>query len=149
MNYRLSDINCGLGISQLKKINRFMINRTNIANKYLKLLKDLKNYVDVPVINKNILSSWHLFIISINFNKLSANKDKFIKFMNKKGIFPQYHYIPIYRFKVYNLQQKNSLSNSKYYFKNNISLPIYFKLSFKNVEYIVMNIKKFINLWKK
>ena len=99
--------------------------------------------------NKNILSSWHLFIISINFNKLSANKDKFIKFMNKKGIFPQYHYIPIYRFKVYNLQQKNSFSNSKYYFKNNISLPIYFKLSFKNVEYIVMNIKKFINLWKK
>ena len=149
MNYRLSDINCGLGISQLKKINRFMINRTNIANKYLKLLKDLKNYVDVPVINKSILSSWHLFIISINFNKLSANKDKFIKFMNKKGIFPQYHYIPIYRFKVYNLQQKNSFSNSKYYFKNNISLPIYFKLSFKNVEYIVMNIKKFINLWKK
>jgi len=148
LNYRLSDINCALGISQLKKIKKFINKRRNLALNYISLLSKFKDFMRCPEKKDIINSSCHLFIISINFKKLKSTKDKFINFMNKHNIYPQFHYIPIFKFDVHKNLQVKSFKNSLIYYKNCISLPIYYDLSLKDQKFIISNIKKFINYEK-
>ena len=149
LNYRISDINCALGISQLKKLNLFINKRKKIALNYISLLKGFNEYINIPNKSEISHSACHLFIISINYKKLDSNKDRFIKFMNKHNIFPQFHYIPIFKFSVYKNIQIKSFKNSLIYHKNSISLPIFYSLSLKEQKFIVRTIKKFINYEKK
>ena len=96
------------------------------------------------------LSSWHLFIISINFEKLICNKVDFIKFLLKKKIITQFHYIPIYKFKVFNQKlKKKQIIGAENYYRNSVSLPIYFGLSKKKISYILKNIEIFFKKYSK
>jgi dTDP-4-amino-4,6-dideoxygalactose transaminase len=144
-NYRLSDINCALGLGQLKKINKFLNYRKKIFNFYKNELKKNINTVSLPSygISK---PSFHLFLISINFKKIRSTKDKLLKFLRKNNIFSQYHYIPIYKFKLFN--QKINLKyykGTEFYYKNSISLPIFYNLNISFQKVIIKKIKFFIN----
>ena len=140
-NYRLSDINCALALSQLKKIKKFINYRKKI---YLKYFKSLKNYVDLPRYNLSNNSSFHLFLISLKFNLLKTSKDKFIKFFRSKNIFLQFHYIPIYKFKIFK-NKSMKFSGAEYYYQNSLSIPIYYNLKNEDQKKIILLIKKFIN----
>lgn len=86
LNYRISDINCALGISQLNQLKKFVNFRKNIAKEYIKFFKKIPNIVKLPSYNKKNSSSWHLFLISLNFKKLKCNKSDLIKFFLKKKL---------------------------------------------------------------
>ena len=144
-NYRLSDINCALGLGQLKKINKFLNYRKRIFNIYKVELKKNINTAALPSyrISK---PSYHLFLISINFKKIRSTKDKLLKFLRKNNIFCQYHYIPIYKFKLFN--QKINLKcykGTEFYYKNTISLPIFYNLNISFQKTIIKKIKFFLN----
>jgi len=144
-NYRLSDMNCALGLGQLKKINKFINYRRKIFNLYKIELKKVINKITLPSY-KISKPSYHLFLISINFKKIKSTKDKFLKFLKKNSIFCQYHYIPIYKFKLYN--QKINLSSYKgaeFYYKNTISLPIFYDLNISFQKRVINKIKFFLN----
>ena len=150
LNYRLSDINCALGISQLKKIKFFIKKRGKVSDVYSKNFKEIKQYVITNNFhNINSSSAFHLIIISINFNKLKINKDKIMRHLKSKGITSQFHYIPLYRFlklskKYGNKFNLKDFSNSEYYFKNSLSLPIYVNLPLNKQTYIIKTIKNYI-----
>ncbi len=138
-NFRLTDFQCALGASQLTKISKFISYRRKIFLNYHKLLGNLK---DINLLKHNIIyqSSHHLFIITLkkpNYIK----KEKLIKFMLKNNIYLQYHYIPIYKFKVFKGKFINK--NSEIFYKSAISLPIYYGLTYKQQNYIVRKIKEF------
>lgn len=141
-NYRLSDINCALGLSQLKKINLFLKKRKKIYEKYINELVKFNSEFTVPNYSKNIKPSFHLFLINIIFKRLNKNKDHFIKYLIKNNILPQQHYIPIYRFKVYKENAKNFPGSEKY-FKNTVSIPIFVNLNTKNQNKIINIIKNY------
>lgn len=146
-NFRLSDINSALGISQLKKIKKFLQYRNMVANAYYKLFKPLEKYLKIPNYNQDNYSAWHLFLVHLNFDKIGSTKDKFINFMIKNKIYVQFHYIPIFYFKDVYKRNKNyqkNFSGSISYYKSAISLPIYYNLSFSDKNYVVKIIKKFI-----
>ncbi len=96
LNLRLNDFQCALGISQLKKIKLFINKRKKISNTYDKYFSKLSE-ITLLERNKKKFSSNHLYIIHINNKRL---KDKFIKFMLKNKVIVQYHYIPIYKFRI-------------------------------------------------
>ena len=100
-NYRLSDINCALGISQLKKINTFIKDRKNIYKIYKKEFEKYSEVVKVFNFNKLQSPSYHLMIVSIDFKNTQSTKDGLLKFLKKKKISAQYHYIPIFKFSAY------------------------------------------------
>lgn len=145
-NYRLSDINCALGLTQLKKINFFLKKRRLIYNKYFKELKNFNKNLTIPTYSKNIVPSYHLFLIKINFNKLNKNKDHFIKYLNKYNIFAQYHYIPIYKFDIFK-DRKTNLAGSEDYYSDSISIPIYVSLDKTKQEKVVNIIKNYIKIF--
>lgn len=150
-NYRLSDINCALGITQLNKIELFTKERNKIANEYKNKISKLSKYIILPKYKKKDYNSYHLFILIINFKKLNKNKNHLFDFMKKNGVVCQFHYKPIYKFKILNkvkLNKKN-FPNAEFYSQNAISIPIFYNLSKKQQNYIFKKLNKFINMNKK
>lgn len=144
-NYRLSDVNCALGLGQLKKISKFLNYRRKVFDIYKVELERIINIITFPSYQIS-LPSYHLFLISIDFKKLRSTKDKLLQFLKKNNIFCQYHYIPIYKFKLFN--QKINLNNYKgaeFYYKNTISLPIFYDLNINFQKKIINKIKTFLN----
>jgi UDP-4-amino-4,6-dideoxy-L-N-acetyl-beta-L-altrosamine transaminase len=146
LNYRLSDINCALGISQLSNLDLILKKRKKIALKYFKFFIRFKKFIKLRNINFSLKNSFHLFVVNINFKKLKTTKIKLIKFFIKNRIMLQQHYIPIYKFKFY-----KNLSNKKYnfaekYFNDSISFPIFFDLNNKSYNHIIKTFRKFIKI---
>ena len=142
LNFRLNEFQSILGSNQLKRINTFLDYRHKIYNFYKTNLKNVSQISILSKSNNKYTSSNHLFIIRIK-NSNKKKKERFIKYMLKKKIFLQFHYIPIFKFKIFN---NNFLGkNSIQYYEEAISLPIYYKLSFRDLAFIVKTIKIFFN----
>lgn len=144
-NYRLSDINCALGASQIDSVQKIIKKRNKVVQLYKKKLLRLKKFISFPLYSKNIYSCCHLMLVSINFDKLKSNKEFFFNYMNAELIFPQQHYIPI--FKVCNKKvNKKKFVNTLEFFKNSVSLPIFFSINNKQIDRVVNSIEKFIKI---
>ncbi len=146
-NFRISDINSALGISQMTKLNSFLQKRREIIKNYISFFKKYKDFIKIPKTSYDSLSSGHLFIISINFNKFKGDKSTMISFFNKNNIYLQQHYIPIYKFRIFDSYKNYSLKNSEYYYRSSISLPVFFgfnkKLQMSFYKYFERYIKKY------
>ena len=143
LNYRLSDINCALAISQIKKIKKFINLRKKINFFYKKEFYNLNSFFTLPKYSNNIKSSYHLFLINFNLKKTLVNKKTFFKKMLENKIICQYHYKPIFLFKkIFNQKFiKKNFKGAIAYYKNTISLPIFPDLSKKNQILIIKVIK--------
>ncbi len=141
LNYKISDINCALGNSQLTKIDKFLNERKKIANYYLKNIDNKKFFFQK--VNSDCKSAWHLFIIKFKKKIKSRQKIKFHKILKSRGINLDLKYKPIntmsYYKKNYNLKK---CINAKEYFEQSFCLPIYPGLKQKDLKYIVENINK-------
>lgn len=142
-NYRLSDINCALGVSQIKKLSQFINKRKKILNIYKKNFLSYSQFITIFDVLKN-LNSYHLILMNIDFKKIKSSKKKLINFLNEKKIFPQFHYKPIYRFSFFKKKYSNKFLGAENYYKNTISLPIYHTLSKDTQFYIIKNIFNYI-----
>ena len=140
-NYRLSDINCALALSQLNKIKKFIDYRDQVYRYYRDKFNKFKNLIILNKYNKKNSPSYHLYLLSINFKKIKSTKEKFFRFLKKNKILAQYHYIPIYKFKIYN--KKLYYPNAEFYFKNTISLPIFYNYTYRQYSYVVSVINDF------
>lgn len=147
-NYRLSDINAALALSQLRKLGKFLIYRKKVYDYYRKELSAFKNVLNFPEYNKNNISSYHLCLLNINFRKNTFTKNNFFKFLKKNKIISQYHYIPIYNFEVFK-EKKCYYKNVRKYYNTTVSLPIYFNLKFSDQKYIIKKIKYFLKNFSK
>ena len=137
-NYRITDIQSALGISQLNKINKFIEKRNQIANFYK---KKLSKKIKFQTTENDCLSSYHLFIIRVP----SLLRNKIVKKLYENNIVSNLHYIPIYRHKLYkkfNFKNKNFNESEKYY-KEAISLPMYYNLNYKKLKKIISIINSF------
>ena len=147
-NFRLSDVNCSLGISQLKRIDKIINTRKKIAALYLKNLKYLKKYINLPNISSS-KSAFHLFIITFNLDSLKINRDKIIQYLYKHKIVTQVHYIPINKHPYYKKYSHFIFKDANEYFKSCLSLPIYPGLSKKKINYVCSKITSLIQNFKK
>ncbi len=141
-NYRLTDIQAALGISQLKKLNLFIKKRRSIAKIYNQYL-DHKNLI-LPIEKKYAKSSFHLYVVLVN-NKKKKSRNNLINFLKKNKIFTNIHYKPIHLqpyFKKFGFK-KGDFKNAEKYYKMAISLPIHPNLKTKEVMMIIKNINNF------
>ncbi len=144
-NYRLSDVHAALGISQLKRINKFLIKRSHISSIYKKKLRGLP--IKFQLIQKDVFSAKHLFIILVDKN---IHLELF-KHLRKKKILVNIHYIPIFIHPYFKSKKINikKFENSMSYYKSAISLPIHYNLTKKQQLYVINEIKNFHKMKKK
>mgnify|MGYP006136440043 FL=1 len=147
-NFRLPDLNCSLGISQLKKLKKFIDRRREISKIYDNLFSD-KNKFKIPRRIRNTVNSYHLYPILVNFKKIKKNKEKVIKEFLKNKIKLQVHYIPVntqpYYKKKYGFN-KNNYKNTNLFFESCISLPIYYDLRDTQIDHIKKVCKKIFKI---
>ena len=141
-HYRLTDIQSSLAISQLSKINLFVKKRNLLAKKYDRYFYNHKIIKKAQIIRSNEFSSYHLYLIRIDFNKLKISRAQFFIQLKKKNIISQVHYIPVpmhyfYEKKGYNM---NNLPNSYQYYNETLSLPLYYSLKNSEQKYVIETI---------
>ncbi len=145
-HYRITDIQAALGLSQMKKINKFMKKRATRAKYYDSLLEN--NLMIEPILVKaKELSGNHIYPVLIDFTKISINRNQMMKQLKLFGVGTQVHYQPIPLQPFYKLQgySMNTLPNAMSYYCKTLTLPLYPELKKYQQRNIVNNISKIIN----
>ena len=141
-NYRMTDIQAALGISQMKRIDEFVKARHAIFERYNEFLKE--DWLELPWQHNDTYSALHLYVIRIkNNNKGITHRQLFEKLRNA-GVLVNLHYIPIYRHPYYELKgyDKNAFPNAEAYYSQAISLPIFSSLTESEQQFVIDTIKK-------
>ncbi|MBO6258645.1 MAG: UDP-4-amino-4,6-dideoxy-N-acetyl-beta-L-altrosamine transaminase [Succinivibrio sp.] len=132
-NYRMSDIQAALGISQLSRIEKFLALRRQAAIRYHKVFRDSADLGLPECDSDDSLSSWHLYQVAIP----DGRRDEIYQAMRTKGIGVQVHYLPIYRHPYYQkLKKYEPLPGAETFFKATLSLPLYPSLSSLNQQFV-------------
>ena len=142
LNFRMSEIQAALGITQIKKIFKFLKYRRKIAKIYDTKLSNIDTLTIPLKINCN--HSYHLYPILIDFKKLKKTKKNLFQIFLKQNIKLQVHYKPTHLFSYYKKKYKNKknvLKNSEKFYQQELSLPIFFNLK-KDIIYKVIKIIK-------
>jgi UDP-4-amino-4,6-dideoxy-N-acetyl-beta-L-altrosamine transaminase len=138
-NYRLTDMQAALGSSQLKRADKGIIRRKEIANQYYKAFKDS----DFIKGQSGIIEghAYHLYVIEVE------NRKELIDYLRKLNIWAQVHYIPVHLMPYYKDlgSKKGDFPNSEKYYKHCLSLPMFPTLRDEEQEYVIDKINTFYN----
>lgn len=146
-NYRITDIQTALGISQLKKLNKFVKARQRVVDTYKKELANVKEII-TPSITNDVLSANHLFVVR---TKDQSKRDALANFLKQNGVGVNFHYPTVYSHPYYreNGYRDLALKNADLYHASCITLPLYVNLTKNQTKYVCNKIKEFFNLNKK
>jgi len=138
LNYRLSDLGCALGLSQLQRLQEFKSKRNRVFEYYTEKLT-VNTKIKLPKRNPNSDPMWHLFPIRVPANMRSEVFDS----MRAAGIGVQVNYLPSYRHPVfgYNAEGKG-LENSENFYSETLSLPMHVELGSEELELICSHLLK-------
>lgn len=140
LNYKISELNCALANSQLKKIDKFVNKRNSIAKFYEKNL-DSNIYEYQKILGKSSISARHLFIIKFKNKINNINKNIFYNTLKKMNIILDIKYRPLNLMSFYKKNFKlNDCPSAKEYFQQTFCIPIYQQLNIKDLKYIVKSL---------
>ncbi len=149
--YNMTDIQASLGLHQLEKLNNFQKKRENIVKAYNEAFKDMKE-ITIPFVKNNIKHAWHLYVIKIVSEKLKINRNQFIEALKAENIGTSVHFIPAHLQPYYRDTfgfKKGDFPNAEYAFERVISLPLFPKMSDKDVKDVINSVKKIVEYYKK
>lgn len=129
-NYRMTELQAALGVSQMKRINDFIKSRHKLADKYNILLKDLP--LKLPMQKKSTYSSFHLYVIRLKLDQLSKTRRQIFDGLRSSGIGVNVHYIPVHLqpFYIENFGfTKGDFPQAESYYNEAISIPIFHGMS--------------------
>ncbi len=137
-NYRITDIQCALGCSQMKKLDRFLAQRKKIVARYNEAFADCDNII-TPYQLSDTESGWHLYIIQVK----NCDRRQVFENMREKGIGVNVHYIPVYMHPYYQEHGYETVhcANAEEIYSHIISLPLYPGLTFEQQDYVIDALK--------
>ena len=135
-NYRITDIQCALGLSQLKKLDSFVKARRRIASIYNEIFED-NPYFDVTIEKEGRKSAYHLYPILLKDKFIKSKKEIFAK-LRANGLGVQVHYIPVYKQPYYQKLgfKMDSCPVCEEFYKRELSIPMYPTLSDEDIEFV-------------
>jgi perosamine synthetase len=137
-NYRITDIQCALGCSQMKKLDRFLARRKEIVARYNEAFADCDNII-TPYQLSDTESGWHLYIVQVK----KCDRRQVFENMREKGIGVNVHYIPVYMHPYYQEHGYENVhcANAEEIYSHIISLPLYPGLTSEQQDYVIDALK--------
>jgi len=144
-NYRITDMQCALAVSQMDKVESFLDTRKSLVEFYDKAFSKINNIAPLQL-HDRINSSHHIYVVGIDFDKIGISRNQFMQRLADQGVGSQVHYIPVvsqpyYQDMGYDLEQYPVVSQ---YYQNTLSLPLYYGLSRTDQELVVGSIKRLL-----
>jgi UDP-4-amino-4,6-dideoxy-N-acetyl-beta-L-altrosamine transaminase len=143
-NYRMTDIQAALGISQMGRLDEFVQRRNMLAERYNKAFKDLP--VILPWMHPDTHSAWHLYVIRLKLDKIAKNHRRVFEELRNAGVHVNLHYIPVHTQPFY-MQlgfREGDFPESERYYKESISLPMYYGLTKKEQDFVIETLKEVV-----
>jgi len=146
-NYRISDINCALGLSQLKKLSRFIETRKSLMQCYDEELSELPSSVKPVARVENCSPALHLYPVLIDFSSLGKDRADVMNDLKHKGIGTQVHYYPIHKQPYYEkLYGNRDLPGAWHYYERVLSLPFHCGMTQEDVKFVVSMVAEALEL---
>lgn len=141
-NYRITDIQCALGCSQMRKLDRFLARRKEIVTRYNEAFADCENII-IPYQLPETESGWHLYIVQVK----NCDRRKVFEALREHGIAVNVHYIPVYLHPYYQEHGYKDVHcrNAEEVYSHIISLPLYPTLTEEQQQYVIETLKYVIN----
>jgi perosamine synthetase len=145
-NYRISDINCALGIAQLKRIDEILAKREKVASFYNQIFKEIEELI-TPQFEVNKKISWFVYVLRLKDNYSREDRDHILIKLRDKGIgcsdyFSPIHLQPFYR-KIFGYKRGDFPITEKIS-ERTLALPFYNNLGEEQIEYVCNNLKKIV-----
>jgi len=140
-NYRITDFQCALGISQLKKLDHFIRLRIRVADMYNQELSDVDGFI-LPHKQADVKSAWHIYCLRV---KDQTKRKRIFSKLRDAGILVQVHYIPVHLQPYYRRifgYKEGDYPFSEEYYKQTISLPLYPSITTKEIQYVIRTLKE-------
>jgi len=149
-NYRMTDFQAAMLLSQLNKIESFKKRRAEIVHKYDKAFKDVPGII----VQKEIPQSdtcRHLYIIRLDLDRLNCTRRQFFDAMSAENVQCQIHYVPVYWFPFYRHMgyERGCCPNAEEVYKGILSIPLYPLLTDKDTDDVIHAVKKIADYYKK
>jgi UDP-4-amino-4,6-dideoxy-N-acetyl-beta-L-altrosamine transaminase len=141
-NYRMTDIQAALGVSQMQRLDEFVTRRRFLAQRYEDLLQDLP--FTLPWQHPETNSSWHLYVIRLDLGKINKTHRQLFERLRQAGIGVNLHYIPVHTQPYYQnlgFKQGDFLEAEKYY-QEAISMPMYYGLTEREQEQVITSLRE-------
>lgn len=147
-NYRMTDIQAALGSSQLKKLNTFLKKRREYAKKYNDAFAEIDALI-TPYQQHECNSSWHLYIVRLDMEKLNVNRKEIFKALQKENIGVNVHYIPVHLHPFYQKlgYGKGLCPQAEKLYEEIITLPLFPAMSEQDLHDVIAGVKKVISYY--
>ena len=145
-NYRITDFQCALGSSQLKKLDKFIQRRKEVAAFYDNCFSNDERFI-IPKVSNEVSHSYHLYPLQINFDSLKISKKELFLSLRQKEILCQVHYIPVH-FQPY--YQKNfgfkpgDFPVVEKFYEREISIPVFYGLNDQDLDFFSTTLKSLL-----
>jgi dTDP-4-amino-4,6-dideoxygalactose transaminase len=136
-NYRMTDIQAALGLSQLQRLDEFVARRQELARRYDQLLANLP--LKTPWQHPDSYSTWHLYVIRLMLSEIPLGRREVFEYMREQGIGVNVHYIPVHTqpdFQALGFKAGQYLEAEKYY-QEAITLPLYPAMSNEDQDTVI------------
>jgi dTDP-4-amino-4,6-dideoxygalactose transaminase len=149
--YNLTDIAAAIGIEQLRKCDSFHDARSRIARIYNAAFQDIPE-IRTPVCRSDVLHAWHLYVIQVDLDRLSIERQQFVEMLKDHGIGTSVHFIPLHLHPFYRdtfgyLPQDYPKAFAA--FGQIISLPIYPKMTDKDIQRVTDSVRQIVEQYRK
>jgi dTDP-4-amino-4,6-dideoxygalactose transaminase len=138
-NYRITDIQCTIGLTQLKRFTEFLSRRRQIVEMYNKELSKIPR-LTLPFVSPNVKHAWHIYTVLLN----GVNRDTFFRGMRQKNIGVNVHYIPVYRhtyYKRFDIDPQD-FPVTEDVFSRTVTLPLFPKMLDEDVQDVIIAVKE-------
>lgn len=149
-NYRMTDFQAALLLSQLNKLAVFSARRKEIVEKYNEAFADMPEiFVQAEIPESD--TTRHLYILRLEPDKLTCDRRQFFDALRGENICPQVHYLPVYWHSYYEKlgYEKGLCPNAEAYYNEVMSIPLYYSLTDEDVEDVIHAVKKVVDYYRK
>ncbi|MEK4076508.1 UDP-4-amino-4,6-dideoxy-N-acetyl-beta-L-altrosamine transaminase [Paenibacillus sp. FSL M7-0656] len=145
-NYRMTDIQAALGVSQMNKLDQFVKRRREIAEQYDRELAGIKGLV-LPYQHEGSNSSWHIYVTRWLPEVLNGTRKEFFEALRNLNIGVNVHYIPVYLQPYYQKlgYEPGLCPNAEHYYNTAITLPLYPRMSEQDVKDVINAVRKVVH----